>query len=394
MSELYNEVLSELREDIFPFWTKLYDARNDRFCGYVSAEYERDWDAPLGGILFSRMLWFYSNYFLTTGDEKALFFAGKVYNTLVTDFLDEQYGGIYWSVTADKQPLETTKHIYCQAFFIYALASYYDACREQSVLGLALRVFEQVEREGKDVSGYREELSREWQALSSSKYVTGGNPNVQRTMNTTLHLTEAYTELYRVSADWRVKHRLAYLLDLTYNKIYDKQNGRLNVFFDKDWNVVGDVHSYGHDIEASWLLDRALDILGSEYPEEKARLIIDMNFAIAENVAAVGFDYGDGALNNERDGEHVDKTRVWWVEAEAVVGFVNAYQRYGGERYYQLAVRTWDYIKARLIDPRGEWRSQIEADGSPTVKPVVEPWKCPYHNGRMCLELVSRLTNN
>ena len=209
-----------------------------------------------------------------------------------------------------------------------------------------------------------------------------------KTMNTVLHLIEAYTELYRVSKEQRVLDRLKFLLDLTYDKIYDKENSKLLVFFDREMNVLGDIHSYGHDIEATWLLDRACSIIGD--PALTAK-ISSMNEKIVANIANIAYE--NGALNNECVNGEINKWRVWWVQAEAVVGFLNAVQRYGDPEYRKITETVWQYIKANIVDkrPGGEWHSQVDEQGSyADFKPVVEPWKCPYHNGRMCLEVIKR----
>lgn len=213
----------------------------------------------------------------------------------------------------------------------------------------------------------------------------------ERTMNTLLHALEAYTELYKVSKDSKVKARLEWLLDVFADKVYNPELKRQEVFFDKDYNSLIDLYSYGHDIETSWLLDRATEVLGEAEYTEKITKITDI---LAEQIYELAFD-GHSVLTECEKGVPYT-VRVWWVQAESIVGFINAYQKSGDKKYYEAAEKVWEYIKEYFIDkrPGSEWFWDLNADGSPRVgRPIVEPWKCPYHNGRMCLEIMNRLAD-
>jgi mannobiose 2-epimerase len=209
-----------------------------------------------------------------------------------------------------------------------------------------------------------------------------------KTMNTTLHLVEAYTELYRVCGDDRVLNRLKFQIGLFLDKIYYEPEHRLLVFFDRELNVIGDIHSYGHDIEATWLLDRACEVIGDDELTAKVR---EMNEPIVRNIADIAIE--NGAMINERENDKISHMHIWWMQAEGIVGFTNGWQKYGDRRYADIAAALWENVKAEFIDRRegGEWYSQILEDGRPDpAKPTVDPWKCPYHNGRMCLEIMKR----
>ena len=211
----------------------------------------------------------------------------------------------------------------------------------------------------------------------------------EKTMNTLLHVFEAYTELYRVAGDREVGDRLRYLLKLFADKVYNPQLGRQEVFFDQKWNSLIDLYSYGHDIESAWLVDRGLDVLGDWNCQERLGPITK---EITENIYQRA--YREHSLANEAENGVVDTTRVWWVQAEAVVGFLNGWQRNQEQtKYLEAAQDIWEYIKKNLVDSRegSEWFWSVDQEGNPGEKPIVEPWKCPYHNGRMCMEVIRRV---
>lgn len=382
------EIKSELENHIIPFWNNLCDYEKGGFYGYMSSDLELDKNAEKGVILHSRILWFYSNCYLTLKREDCLEKAKHCFEFLKNYCVDRDQGGVYWLMNADGTVSDSMKHTYCQAFFIYAMASYYDASKDKEALELAMSVFNTVETKCVDDIAYLEAQSKEFELVENDALSENGLM-ADKTMNTVLHLIEAYTELYRVNPDKRVLERLKFQLELTYDKIYDKEGHKLLVFFDREMKVIGDIHSYGHDIEATWLLDRACDVIGDK---ELTKKISAMNKAIVANIADIAFE--NGSLNNERDKTEINKLRIWWVQAESVVGFLNGYQRYGEEKYLEMSKSVWNYIKNHIIDKRegGEWFSQIEENGSYTkAKATVDPWKCPYHNGRMCLEVIRRV---
>ena len=385
---MFKDVIkNELVNHIIPFWSSLCDREKGGFYGFMDSSLKLDKNAPKGVILHSRILWFFSNCYLTLGDKEYLDMARHCYEFMTKYCVDREQGGVYWLMNADGTVNDSMKHTYCQAFFIYALSSYYDASKDESALKLALELFETVEEKCTDEVAYLEALSRDWQLIPNDALSENGLM-ADKTMNTTLHLIEAYTELYRVCGDKRVAERLKFQLELTLDKIYDKDGSKLLVFFDKNMDVIGDIHSYGHDIEATWLLDRAGDVLGDK--ELSARLAA-MNEKIVANIADIAFK--NGALNNERDKTEINTWRIWWVQAEGVVGFLNGYQRYGEKKYLEISEKLWDYIKNNIVDkrPGGEWFSQVDEGGQyAAFKPTVDPWKCPYHNGRMCLEVIKR----
>lgn len=384
-----DEIKNELVNHIVPFWDALCDRENGGFYGFVDSDLKLDNFAPKGVILHSRILWFYSNCYLVLGGQKYLDMAKHCYDFMVSNCVDHDNGGVYWLMNADGTVADDMKHTYCQAFFIYALSSYYGASKDEAALKLALEIFETVEEKCTDEVAYLEAQSRTFTLIENDALSENGLM-ADKTMNTTLHLIEAYTELYRVSKSQKVADRLKFQLQLTLDKIYDSENGKLLVFFDRNMNVIGDIYSYGHDIEATWLLDRACDVLGDSALTER---ISSMNEVIVANIAKRALE--NGALNNEVEHGIVNKWRIWWVQAEGVVGFLNASVRYQNPSYREISETLWQYINNNIIDkrPGGEWYSQVDESGcNAAFKPTVDPWKCPYHNGRMCLEVITRLS--
>lgn len=386
------EFIDELTGHIIPFWSALRDDENGGFTGYMDSSLNIDKKGEKGVILHSRILWFFSNAYMLLKDPALLDNAAHAYRFLTEKCVDREYGGVYWSMNYDGTVKDDFKHTYCQAFFIYALSSYYRASGDKNALALAYEVMELVEKNSTDDVAYLETMARDWKSELANDELSENGLMADKTMNTTLHLMEAYTELYLADRSERVLERLKFQLRLTRDRIFDEAGDKLLVFFDKSMNVIGDIHSYGHDIEATWLIDRACDAIGDSAVSAE---FAEINRRIVRNIADIAYDKASGSLLNERDGDKINTWRVWWVQAETVVGFLNAYQRkYGGEEYLEIAERVWDYIKREIIDGRkgGEWHSQVDANGVPAdFKPMVDPWKCPYHNGRMCMEVIGRL---
>ncbi|MCI8871458.1 MAG: N-acylglucosamine 2-epimerase [Lachnospiraceae bacterium] len=381
------EIKQHLTDALIPFWHGLRDDRWGGFCGYLGYDLKTDPKAVKGCILNSRILWFFSNAYLTLGGETLLLDARHAFLFLKEHCMDREYGGVYWSLDYTGEPEDTTKHTYNQAFAIYALSSYYDASGDKEALEIARSLYRLIEEKCRDSYGYLEAFNREFCPADNDKLSENG-VMAEKTMNTLLHVFEAYTELYRVTKEAEVGDRLRYMLDLIADQVYNRDLGRQEVFFDKTWNSLIDLYSYGHDIETAWLVDRGLEILGDISYTKK---LAPITRTITENI--YNRAYIDHSLVNEAEKGVVDTTRVWWVQAEAVVGFLNGYQKQGKKEYLEAAEDIWNYIRDDMIDkrPGSEWFSELDQDRNPIEKPIVEPWKCPYHNGRMCLEVIRRL---
>jgi mannobiose 2-epimerase len=372
---------------ILPFWKKLIDEKNGGFYGYMDFDLNINKDAEKGVILNSRILWFFSNAYLVYGGDDNLYYAGHAYEFLKNSCIDHDYGGVYWMMNADGTPKDTIKQIYNQAFAVYALSSYYDASRNPEALETAFEIYQLIEEVAKDKTGYIDAFSRDFKPIINNELSENG-VIADRTMNTLLHLLEAYTELYRVSSDEEVGKRLRWILDAFRTKLYNPKKKRLEVFFDLNMNSLIDLESYGHDIEASWLLDRACEVLGDSSLLKQTR---DYTKDLAEAVYERA--YKKHSIENECEKGKTDTTRVWWVQAESVVGFLNAYKYTSDGKYLSAAENILQYILTNFVDKRAgsEWFWDLNENGLPeSKKPLVEPWKCPYHNGRMCFEIKKR----
>lgn len=382
-----NEVKRELTERIIPFWNGLRDNEKGGFYGSVDYELSVNKAADKGCILHSRILWFYSNAYMLLKDRTLLENARHAYEFITSKCIDLQRGGIFWSVTADGVPADTQKHTYNQAFAVYALSSYYAASGDKTALDKALALYDIIETKCRDDGGYLEAFDAEWKPFANDKLSENG-VMADRTMNTLLHVMEAYTELYRVSEDERVKDRLEWILGEFADRVYIPEKRQLGVFFDFDMNSLIDLHSFGHDIEAAWLIDRSCEVLGNAALTEKMSKI---TAALEERIYETALS--DGHINNECCKGVVDTRRVWWIQAEGVVGFYNAWQKRPEKtEYFETASGLWEYIKKYIIDERsGEWFNELISEEQPdkTLEMAGE-WKCPYHNGRMCIEMIRR----
>lgn len=391
MKTLKKEVEKHLIEDIAPFWKKLRDDEFGGYYGFVDQELNIDEKAVKGCILNNRITWFFSNAYDVTADDSLFWEAKHGYEFLRDYCIDRENGGVFWSLNYDGTPADTTKHTYNQAFCIYALSSYYAISRDSEALELAYDIFDIIEEKCRDEVGYLEAFTVDFQPESNEKLSENG-VMADKTMNTLLHVFEAYCELYRVGHNERVAERIKWIMDTFAEKIYNPELHRDEVFFDANYNSILDLHSYGHDIETAWLIDRGVEILGdAEYAEKMSPITKDLTAQIYK----VAFD--GHSLANECEKGVVDETRVWWVQAETVVGFVNGYQKDETKtEYLEAAKSEWEFIKANVIDSRcREWFHSVSKDGATDKsKPIVEPWKCPYHNGRMCMELMRRVPDD
>ena len=385
---MVEEVKNHLTDCIIPFWKKLRDDEHGGYYGWMDYDLTVDKKAVKGCILNSRITWFFANAYLLLKDESLLEEAKHGYEFMKKYCVDREQGGVYWSVAYDGTPEDTTKHTYNQAFSIYALSSYYDASGDKEALDAAMSLFNIIEDRCMDEIGYKEAFDREFREIENDKLSENG-VIAQKTMNTLLHVFEAYTELYRVSKDAVVKVRLEWILDTIAEKIYNPALHRQEVFFDREMNSILDLHSYGHDIETAWLIRRGTDVLGDKAYEDKMLPII---LDLTDQVYKVAFD--GHSLANECEKGVVNEGRIWWVQAETVVGFLNGYQLAPEHKEYLDAAKSeWEFIKEHVIDKRegSEWYWLVDKSGEPTAgEPIVEPWKCPYHNGRMCFEVIRR----
>jgi mannobiose 2-epimerase len=388
------EIFNELLNDILPFWMeKMRDDDFGGFYGRMDGKNNVIKDSPKGGILNARILWTFSSVYLNIKDEKSLSFANRAKDYFYKYFFDDNYGGTYWMLDAKGNPVDSKKQIYSQAFSIYALVEYYRATSDKSALDKAVELFGLIEKFSFDENknGYFEAFSQDWKLLDDLR-LSDKDANEKKTMNTHLHILEAYTNLYGVYKNQKLAEKLDNLIYLFLDKIINKETHHLDLFFDEDWNCKSTVVSYGHDIEASWLLYEAAEVLGNKVLTTNVK---HESLRIAK--AALEGINSNGGLINEMDylNGHVDKKSDWWPQAEAIVGFVNAWQLNGDKYYLQKAYDVWKYIKANIIDnDQGEWYWSVDEFRNKDFKnDKAGFWKCPYHNSRMCLEVIKRTDN-
>jgi len=389
---LYRELRSEMAEHILPFWiNRLTDNVQGGYFGQVLNDETIIPDSPKGAVLNARILWTFSAVYNLTGESTYLTQAGRAFDYFSKYFVDPQYGGIYWSVNADGSMLDGHKQIYAQAFGIYALAEYYMASGDQDSILLASDLYGYIEKYASDnkKNGYIEALSREWKPMDDLR-LSDKDANEPKSMNTHLHILEAYTRLYEVWKDEELGNRLMNLVEIHRDKILSARSGHFNLFFDMDWNPKSEHYSFGHDIEGAWLLTEAARQSASrEYVEQVEALAVTMAaVTLREGVAP------DGSLYNEGlQGRVTDTDRHWWPQAEAIVGFLNAWEISGNPDFLIAAENAWHFIKSHMRHPSGEWWWLVNDNYQPDMsQDLAGAWKCPYHNTRCCLEIMKRVS--
>ena len=414
------EMQDVLEKNILPFWmNKMVDNENGGFYGRIDGSGKLHTDAEKGAILNARILWTFSAAYRVLRKEAYKDMATRAKRYIIDHFIDKEYGGVYWSLDYKGNPLDTKKQFYAIGFVIYGLSEYARATGDHEALDYALQLFECIEEHAFDHqnNGYIEACTREWEQIADMR-LSELDANYPKSQNTHLHIIEPYTNLYRCLKEFhsaescnyvpsigavlpinvsvpqetifKVEKALRNLIDIFTDYILNPETHHLDLFFEMDWTRgAGHLESYGHDIECSWLMHEAALVLGDNEVLRKVEPIVQMVAQASEK----GLN-NDGSMIHEAnlDTGHIDDDLHWWVQAETVVGFYNVYQYFGDEQALQKATHCWQYIKDNLIDyEQGEWFWSRHPDGSlNTVDDKAGFWKCPYHNGRMCLELIER----
>lgn len=394
LSTLKKEVFDELTTNILPYWLKLVDKENGGFYGQVDAQNILNKHADKGGILHARILWTFSAAYRILGDESHLRAASIAKDYLIKKFIDKEFGGTFWKLDYKGNPIETKKQIYNLGFSIYGLSEYYRATVDKEVLENAINLFYLIEKHSFDPvnNGYFEAFTNDWHEIQDMR-LSAKDANEKKTMNTHLHILEAYTNLYRIWKSPELKKQLINLVEIFIEKIIDKNTNHLGLFFDESWNLKSEIISYGHDIEAAWLILEAARESGEVDLLQKAGKYICpiVDAALEGYQPKYGFSYEYEPL-----ADNTDKERHWWVQAEAIAGSLHAYLVSNDEKYLDVAYKTWQYIKSAIIDKdNGEWYwSRIENGETHPQRDKAGFWKCPYHNSRMCMELIENLKND
>lgn len=386
------EMQDVLQKNILRFWLdKMVDQEHGGFYGRIDGHEHLHADAEKGAILNARILWAFSAAYRVLGDKTYLEAASRAKHYIIDHFIDPEYGGVYWSLDCNGKALDTKKQFYAIGFAIYGMSEYARATGDAEALKVAIDLYRCIEEHALDheYNGYIEAMTRDWQPIADMR-LSELDANYPKSQNTHLHIIEPYTNLYRVWKSDELKASLHNLIDIFTDRILNPETHHLDLFFDMDWKRgAGALESYGHDIECSWLIHEAALVLGDAEVLKKVEPIVEMVAKASEK----GLN-ADGSMVHEAnlDTGYVDSDLHWWVQAEAVVGFFNIYQYFGDESALQKAQHCWTYIKENLIDnENGEWHWSRRKDGTLNLDDDKAGfWKCPYHNSRMCLEIIER----
>lgn len=388
----YRAAMQQELQDILAWWIEhTIDQENGGFYGQIMGRNEVHPQAPKGGVLNSRILWAFSAAYNQTRNEQYLAIAARAFNYLLAHFIDATYGGLYWTVNYKGEPLDTKKQIYASSFAIYGLTEYWKATRNEEARQAAIGLYRVIEQYSFDpvATGYIDAFARNWQPMEDIR-LSAKDANEKKTMNTHLHVLEAYTSLYQVWGDEELRQKIVLLIKNFTDHIINVQTHHLWLFFDEHWNAKGDIISYGHDIEAAWLIQEAAEAVEDEDLITQTR---ELAIKMADG-AKEGLDT-DGGLWYEYEPSisHLVKEKHSWPQAEAMVGFMNAYQVSMDESYLQLSYKSWLFTQQFIKDHRaGEWYWGMQENYQPMPgQDKAGLWKCPYHNSRACIEIIKRI---
>ncbi len=395
--ELRERALAELTGNILPFWSgPALDTERGGVHGALSDDLVIADEVDRSAVLCARVLWTFSAAAYRMGDRSHLVPAAHAYDYLMAHFIDPVHGGVFWTVDKDGAVSDDRKQIYAQAFAVYALAEYARASGLTEPLVTAARLVDLIEAHAADPvnGGYIEARTRDWKELADMR-LSPRDLNANKSMNTLLHLMEAYTTLLEVTGDPVACGRLHRLTTVVLDHVVDERAGTFRLFFDEDWHTLSSVVSPGHDIEGAWLLTAAARAVGDPLLVARAERAA---LAMAETVLRSGRDEDGGILYEIRPGGSsapamIDHSSHWWAQAEAVVGFLEAHTLSGDARFYEAAQACWEFIDAHHVDRvHGDWFKELDPDRRPrSTSPKVGPWECPYHHARACLEIITRL---
>lgn len=391
--DIFKEELRTELKRILEYWIdNTIDKENGGFLGEIDSSGKIIQNSVKGGVLNSRILWTFSSAYRILKDPKYLEIATYSYNYIMNHFWDSKNGGLFWSIDSKGDVVDSKKQAYAQGFGIYGLSEYFRITEDKKALDCAIELYDILESNFKDNlnGGYLEALSREFKPLKDMR-LSDKDDNCPKSMNTHLHILEPYSNLYRVYKNSDLSKSIEGLLNIFSDKIIAPDRNSFNLFFDLNWEVRSDVISFGHDIEGAWLLNEAAELLENK----------DITIEIEKKTIALvdhTIKYGlapDSSIYNEQTPEELDKDRHWWPQAEAIVGLVDAWQKSGKEEYLEIAIKTWSYIKDHMLDlENGEWHWLIKDDNTISMDlPKAGFWKCPYHNSRALLEVITRLEN-
>ncbi|MEO8403198.1 MAG: AGE family epimerase/isomerase [Chitinophagaceae bacterium] len=387
----YKEEVTLELQSILTYWSKYtLDLEHGGFYGSVSNSNRPDKTAPKGIVLNSRILWSFSAAFSVSNNSLHLEIATRAFDYILQHFIDKEYGGVYWSVDTNGKMMEGRKQIYGLAFCIYGLAEYYKSTKEEIALTIANQLVDSIEKHSldKEKGGYIEAFARDWQPLNDLR-LSDKDDNEKKTTNTHLHIVEAYANLYQASPTPALREKIINLLEIFDRYLINRKTKHLNLFMDERWQIKSTLQSFGHDIEAAWLLQECAEIINyklyMDHFREHAILLADG--------AAQGIDTDGGMwYEYEPKKEQLIREKHSWPQAEAMIGFLNAWQLTGNEKYLLHSLDAWAFVKEHIKDRvNGEWFWGIYDGYEVIEKDKAGFWKCPYHNSRACLEIMKRI---
>ena len=399
--DLKNELKFELTNNILPYWiNKMLDRENGGFYGRIDGNEVLHRKANKGAILNARLLWTFAAAYRILKKTEYLTMAERAYKYLIDHFIDRKNGGIFWELDYLGKPVNTKKQTYAQGFALYGLSEFYRATGNREALEEAKNLFYVIEKHCYDpkYEGYFEAFTVDWQPIDDMR-LSEKDANEKKTMNTHLHILEPYTNLFRVWNNEQLKEAQTKLINVFVKFIVNQETNHLDLFFDEQWNRKSSIVSFGHDIEASWLLFEAAEVLGNVELFEKIKKlslkIADVVFEGLQQDGSLIYETDlSAALQPDRvETANINMERHWWVQAEAVTGLMYAWTNSGNKIYLENALRVWNYIRNHIIDhTNGEWFwSRLPNGQINKLDDKAGFWKCPYHNGRMCMEIITLL---
>lgn len=390
---IFREELNNELSNILQYWAdNTLDHENGGFHGQIDHFNNIVPHAPKGAVLTTRILWTFSAAYNYSENRKYLKIAMRAFNYIKDHFYDHKNGGLIWEVDYLGNPSNTRKQVYAQGFGIYGFSEYFKASEEQESLDLSTALFNQIEQHSFDhqYGGYLEALSQDWSPLADMR-LSEKDENYPKSMNTHLHILEPYTNLYRVWKNDELKAKIKSLIRIFLDHIIDQNTDHFNLFFENNWEVKSQIVSYGHDIEGTWLMTEAAEVIGDK---KLVKEVQDVAIKMTDATFGEGAD-DDGSLFYEKNliSNHLDTDKHWWPQAEAMVGFMNAYQISSDENYLDKSMDIWRFIKNNMVDRKhGEWFWRVDKNGMPNEgEDKAGFWKCPYHNSRACMEAIARI---
>lgn len=381
-------------EDILAYWIKFtMDEKHGGFVGKIDHYNNVYTEAPKGSVLNARILWTFSAAYHLTKKQEYLAVAERAFHYFTEHFIDKEFGGVYWTVDYKGQPLDTKKQIYALSFAVYGLSEFYCATKNKNALQAAINIYNDIVKHSYDkkYGGYFEALTREWKEIDDLRLSTK-DANEKRSMNTHLHVLEAFANFYRVDANEILKQQLNELVQIFLNHIVSSKTNHLILFFDEQWKERSEIISYGHDIEAAWLIQEAAELVNNELSLMSVK---KRSIQIAK-AAEEGLDDDGGLWYEYNPGQnHLIRQKHSWPQAEAMIGFFNTWQNTGEEKYLKQSLKSWEFVKKYMHDQNcGEWYWGVHEDYSPMKQEdKVGIWKCPYHNSRACIEIINRINS-